>query len=162
MDFNNLSDNFGGDNSSKPLTEVFGVKLNSEHTDTQLYNIIRSIQFILAHSHNLKERINIEETECATGYYYTITNNANNLRTYVGRTKNGKNNKISGKLSEIPITLMFLDQARIRWMYREGFDPTNENCARVGTIGVFEDLFSLTQFLAGKDKFKVMEYCRAE
>lgn len=152
MEEKDISKDYLGNN--KPLTEIFGVTLKSEYVDTQLYNIIRSVQFVLFYSHNLKNSIDIEESEGATGYYYTISNSSNRLKTYIGRIKE-KNSKLPPK-----ITLMFLDQSRIRWMRSEGFDITLEECSKVGTIGVFQDLFSLVRFIAGKDEWKMIGYCR--
>jgi len=149
----------GGGEGSTPLTEIFGVTLKSEKTDKELYNIIRSIQFVLFYSHSLKSSIDITEDVGATGYFYTISNSSNGLKTYVGRVKE----KYSSAAQNIPkITLMFLDQARVKWMKNEGFDLTEENCAKVGTIGIFQDLFSLVRFVAGKNEWKVLGYCRGE
>jgi len=146
-DYNDSSSNTDG---VKPLTDIFGVQLKSEKSDTQVYNIIRSIQFVLFYSHNLKDRIEIVESESATGYYYTISNLENGLKTYVGRTKKDKTR----------LAFMFLDYSRIHWMKKEGFKMTEDECATVGTIGTFEDLYSLVRFLAGKKDFKILEYCR--
>jgi len=84
------------------------------------------------------------------GYYYTINNLENGLRVYVGRTMKDKKR----------LAFMFLDYSRIKWMKTEGFEMTEGECASVGTIGVFEDLFSLVRFLAGKKDFKILEYVR--
>jgi hypothetical protein len=148
--FNNF-DNSDNNEELPPLTEVFGVQLKSERSDTQVYNIIRSIQFVLAQSYNLKNEIEIEESLCETGrYYYTISNTSSGLKTYIGRTTRDKTR----------LSFMFLDHSRIRWMKNEGFAMTDENCSKVGTIGMFQDLFSLVRFLAGKRDFKILEYCK--
>jgi hypothetical protein len=150
---------FHKDDAPDSLTEVFGVRLKAERVDKELYNIIRSIQFVLFYSHSLKNSIDITEEEGATGFYYTISNSSNGLKTYVGRVKE----RYSSAAQNTPkITLMFLDQARVRWMKNEGFELTQENCARVGTIGIFQDLFSLVRFIAGKNEWKVLGYCRGE
>jgi hypothetical protein len=133
------------------FTNVAGLELKSEFCDKVLYNTIRSLQFLFLHTYKFGSNLVIEETGRAGQFMYCIENHGLKLRGYVGRDEKTKS-----------VRFLVMDNARILWMVREGFEVCPENYDRVGVMMNLPTMNDFILFLAGRCGWDSAGYVRAE
>jgi hypothetical protein len=127
------------------LTEVNGLKLESEFADNEIYQRVRSIQFLLLHTYKLGNDLKITETKLRHGYFYTITNQSEQLNGFVGRdVRTGQ------------IEYMVKDWSQIKRMLLEGFELTEENYALNRVIVKCKTINDFILFVAKQKGYKFM------
>jgi hypothetical protein len=132
------------------LTEINGLKLESEFQDNEIYQRIRSLQFLFLHTYKMGGALKILEVKMKKrGFYYAISNNEHNLFGFVGRDVKTKE-----------IFYLVKDWGRLRFMRLEGFELNEENYQEVGVMAKCKRMEDFILFMANKKGFDFVGYAK--
>lgn len=134
----------------KKPTEINGLILKSEFEDKEIYDKIRSLQFLLLHTYHLGKSLEISEMKINKGYYYSIRNKSCGLVGFVGRD-----------VETGLIRFMIKDFGRIKWMEKEGFDLTEENFNKIGIMANCKTINDFILFIAQKSGYEFSGYAKS-
>jgi len=131
-------------------TEVNGLKLESEFLDPEIYQRIRSLQFLFLHTYQLGNALQILEVKMKRrGFYYAISNQEAQLFGFVGRDVKTKE-----------IFYLVKDWSRLHWMHLEGFEPTEENYQNVGVMAKCQSINDFILFMSAQKGFEFSGYAK--
>lgn len=132
------------------LTEINGLKLESEFADNEIYQRIRSLQFLFLHTYKMGSALQILEVKMKRrGFYYAISNKEAQLFGFVGRDQKTKE-----------IYYLVKDWGRLRFMMLEGFEPTEENYQAVGIMAKCKTINDFILFMAAQKGFDFSGYAK--
>jgi hypothetical protein len=135
---------------ARRLTEVNGLTLDSEFADPELYDRIRSLQFLFLHTYKLGAALKILEVQMKKrGFYYAISNQESNLFGFVGRDVKTKE-----------IFYLVKDWSRLKWLREEGFEPNEENYQKVGVMAKCKRMEDFILFMANQKGFDFVGYAK--
>lgn len=135
---------------ARRLTEVNGLTLDSQFADPELYDRIRSLQFLFLHTYKLGPSLKILEVQMKKrGFYYAISNNEHNLFGFVGRDLKTKE-----------IFYLVKDWSRLAWMKAEGFELTEENYQEVGVMAKCKRMEDFILFMANQKGYDFVGYAK--
>jgi len=134
----------------RELTEVNGLKLESEFLDKELYQKIRSLQFLFLHTYKFGDALKVMEVRMKKrGFYYAISNQDAQLFGFVGRDLETKE-----------IFYLVKDWGRLRWLKQEGFDLTEENYQSVGVMAKCKRMEDFILFMANQKGYDFVGYAK--
>jgi hypothetical protein len=135
---------------ARQLTEVNGLTLNSEFGDPELYDKIRSLQFLFLHTYKMGAALKVLEVKMRRrGFYYAISNQENNLFGFVGRDLKTKE-----------IFYLVKDWGRLTWLRLEGFELTEENYQSVGVMAKCARMEDFILFMANQKGYDFVGYAK--
>lgn len=134
----------------RELTEINGLKLRSEFLDRELYQKIRSLQFLFLHTYKFGDALKVIEVQMKKrGFYYAISNQDAQLFGFVGRDPQTKE-----------IFYLVKDWGRVHWMRAEGFAETEENYQSVGVMAKCKSMNDFILFLANQKGYDFVGYAK--
>lgn len=134
----------------RKLTEINGLKLESEFLDAEIYDRIRSLQFLFLHTYKLGGALKILEVRMQKrGFYYAISNQDANLFGFVGRDSKTKE-----------IYYLVKDWSKIRWMRAEGFELNEENYQKIGVMAKCARMEDFILFMANQKGYDFAGYAK--
>lgn len=131
-------------------TEINGLTLESEFLDKEIYERIRSLQFLFLNTYQMGGALQILEVKMKRrGFYYAISNKDAQLFGFVGRDVKTKE-----------IFYLVKDYGRLKWMMLEGFEPTEENYQKVGIMAKCKTINDFILFMAAQKGYDFMGYAK--
>ena len=135
---------------AQKLTEINGLALKSEFEDKEIYQAMRSLQFLFLHTYKMGGALRVIEAKIKGNYFYVIENQELGLMGFVGRGAKNKNK----------ICYAIKDRGRVKWAIEEGFDPTDEILNKIGVFAKCKGMNDFILFMAGKTGYEFSGYIR--
>lgn len=136
---------------AQKLTEINRLALKSEFEDKEIYQTMRSLQFLFLHTYKMGGALRVIEAKIKGNYFYVIENQELGLMGFVGRGSKDKNK----------ICFTIKDKSRVKWAANEGFELTDELLNKIGIFAKCKAMNDFILFMAGKTGYEFTGYIRS-